>query len=141
MVTSYRGSAKIITSLRRLALGLFCAAALSPLATASGPQQPASVALPAMTPALNLGKMAYEAACAVCHGRNGVGTDKGPPFLHRVYHPGHHGDGAFYLAPKRGVRAHHWPFGDMPPVTGVSDAQIEKITAYIRALQKANGIF
>ena len=114
---------------------------LSPGAEASGTRDPASVKLPAMTPALNLGKMNYDAKCASCHGRNGAGTDKGPTFLHRVYHPGHHGDGAFYLAPKRGARAHHWPFGDMPPVEGIRAAQIEKIVPYIRALQKANGIF
>ncbi|MEK9722942.1 MAG: cytochrome c [Rhodospirillaceae bacterium] len=101
----------------------------------------ASVAQPEMTPALNIGKMAYDAHCAACHGLNAVGTDKGPTFLHRVYHPGHHGDAAFFLAPRRGVRAHHWPFGNMPPVAGVTDAQIEKIVLYVRALQKANGIF
>ena len=28
------------------------------------------------------------------HGR---GTDKGPTFISRIYHPGHHGDGAFYM--------------------------------------------
>jgi len=100
-----------------------------------------SIKLPEMSPALNLGKMTYDVKCASCHGANTAGTDKGPTFLHRVYHPGHHGDGAFYLAPKRGARAHHWPFGDMPPVEGITDAQIEKIVKYVRALQKANGIF
>jgi mono/diheme cytochrome c family protein len=110
-------------------------------ALAAGALDPAKVKQPEMTPALNLGKLNYDAKCAQCHGVNAAGTDKGPTFLHRVYHPGHHGDGAFFLAPKRGVRAHHWPFGDMPPVAGVSDAQIEKIVLYVRALQRANGIF
>ena len=105
------------------------------------PRSPDTIKLPVMTPALNLGKMNYDAYCASCHGVSGVGTDKGPTFLHRVYHPGHHGDGAFFLAPKRGVRAHHWPFGNMPPVENITDKQIEKIIGYVRALQKANGIF
>ncbi len=111
------------------------------LALAAAPLAPDSVQVPKMTPELNLGKLNYEAKCASCHGINTVGTDKGPTFLHRVYHPGHHGDGAFYQAPKNGVRAHHWPFGDMPAVDGITDSQIEKIIAYIRALQQANGIF
>lgn len=102
---------------------------------------PGDVILPPMTPALNLGKMSYDRYCASCHGVNAIGTDKGPTFLHRVYHPGHHGDGAFFLAPKNGVRAHHWRFGDMPPVKEVSESQIEKIIVYVRSLQKANGVF
>jgi len=112
-----------------------------PESFAAKPRDPATVKLPEMTPALNLGKMVFDAKCAGCHGRNAAGTEKGPTFLHRVYHPGHHADGAFYLAPKRGARAHHWPFGDMPPVEGITDRQIEKVIVYIRALQKANGIF
>jgi mono/diheme cytochrome c family protein len=100
-----------------------------------------SVKLPEMTPRLNLGKMNYEGYCASCHGRNAAGTDKGPTFLHRVYHPGHHGDAAFMIAPQRGARAHHWRFGDMPPVEGVTDEQLETIVEYVRALQKVNGLF
>tara|TARA_R110000868_G_scaffold343947_1_gene604893 strand:+ start:7848 stop:8213 length:366 start_codon:yes stop_codon:yes gene_type:complete len=86
------------------------------------------------------GKIAYEKFCAACHGLNGVGTDKGPPFLHRVYAPGHHSDESFYLAALRGARAHHWRFGDMKPVEGVTEKQIEMIVKYVRALQRANGI-
>jgi mono/diheme cytochrome c family protein len=124
-----------------LAVSLFAGVlALAP-ARAAGPLDQAGVKLPAMTPALNLGKLSYDAKCAQCHGLNAAGTDKGPTFLHRVYHPGHHGDGAFFLALKRGVRAHHWWFGDMPPVEGVSDTQVEKIVLYVRALQRANGIY
>ena len=100
-----------------------------------------SVKQPEMTPRLNLGKMNYDAYCAECHGKNAVGTDKGPTFLHRVYHPGHHGDAAFMNASKQGARAHHWNFGDMKPVEGVTDAQLKTVVEYVRALQRANGIF
>ena len=72
---------------------------------------------------------------------NGVGTDKGPPFLHKVYHPGHHGDQSFFMAATRGAQAHHWKFGDMKPVEGITEAQIKSIVTYVRALQKANGIW
>jgi len=94
-----------------------------------------------MTPSLNIGKMNYDAYCAECHGVDTAGTNKGPTFLHRIYHPGHHGDRAFFIAPKQGAKAHHWPFGDMEPVDGVTDAQLQKILEYVRAMQKANGIF
>lgn len=96
---------------------------------------------PEMTPALNLGKINYDAYCASCHGKTAAGTDKGPTFISRIYHPGHHGDGAFFIAAKRGVRAHHWRFGDMPPVEGVNEAQIQSILQYVRAVQQANGVF
>lgn len=96
---------------------------------------------PELTPQLRLGKMNYDIFCAECHGKKAGGTAKGPTFIHRVYHPGHHGDGAFLVAPKIGARAHHWKFGNMKPVKGVVDAQIADIIAYIRAVQKANGLF
>lgn len=96
---------------------------------------------PDMTPDLNLGKMNYDAYCASCHGKTARGTDKGPTFISKVYHPGHHGDGAFYLASKQGARAHHWKFGNMPPVPEVNDSQLEYIVNYVRAVQRANGLF
>jgi len=94
-----------------------------------------------MTPHLDVDKMNFNKFCASCHGASGRGTDKGPTFISWMYHPGHHGDGAFYIAAKRGVRAHHWPSGDMKPVPGITDAKIKSIVAYIRAMQKANGLF
>ncbi len=96
---------------------------------------------PEMTSRLQLGAMNYGVYCASCHGKTGGGSNKGPTFIHKVYHPGHHGDGAFFVASKRGARAHHWKFGDMKPVAGVTDAQIELIVEYIRAVQRANGLF
>ncbi len=111
------------------------------LLTLAGAVAAQDVKLPETTPALERGKANYEKFCSACHGANGVGTDKGPPFLHRVYHPGHHGDGAFFRAAKQGVRAHHWPFGDMAPVDDVTETEVQTIVDYVRALQRANGIF
>ena len=51
---------------------------------------------PKMTPQLNLGKMNYDTFCSACHGKTAGGTNKGPTFINRIYHPGHHGDGAFF---------------------------------------------
>jgi mono/diheme cytochrome c family protein len=48
---------------------------------------------------------------------------------------------AFVLAARNGVRAHHWPFGDMPPVEErLTDGELGAIVAYVRELQRANGI-
>ncbi len=96
---------------------------------------------PKMSPRLALGKLNYDAYCAECHGKTAAGSDKGPTFISRVYHPGHHGDGSFFVAPKKGARAHHFRFGDMKPVSGVTDAQLQSILEYVRAVQQANGLF
>ena len=89
---------------------------------------------------LDTGKQLYEANCASCHGPELQGTDKGPPFLHRVYEPSHHGDAAFQMAARNGVRAHHWKFGDMLPVPGLKPDDVAHITAYVRMQQRKAGI-
>ena len=68
------------------------------------------------------------------------GEKKGPPLLHKIYEPSHHGDVAFQLAVKNGVRAHHWPYGDMAPVPQVTPDDVAHITAYVRAEQRKAGI-
>ena len=88
-----------------------------------------------------IGKLGFEAKCADCHGVNAAGQDGvAPPLIHIIYEPSHHGDEAFQRAADMGVRGHHWPFGDMPPVEGVTRGDITMIIAYIRELQRANGI-
>ena len=102
----------------------------------------AQVAVPnSLTSAAVIGKRAFEAKCAACHGDNAAGKDGlAPALVHKIYEPSHHGDYAFQLAAQNGVRAHHWRFGDMPPVEGVTRADIIGIVTYIRELQRENGI-
>ncbi len=88
-----------------------------------------------------VGKVAFEAKCAACHGANAVGqTDVAPPLVHKIYEPSHHADEAFQRAVSLGVRQHHWPFGIMPPVEGLTRGDVTLIIAYVRELQRANGI-
>ena len=88
-----------------------------------------------------IGKAVFEAKCADCHGTNAAGQDGvAPPLVHKIYEPSHHGDAAFLLAVRNGVRAHHWRFGNMPPVEGLTDGDVKMIVAYVRELQRANGI-
>ena len=89
---------------------------------------------------VNAGRAAYEQSCAACHGVGGQGTQQGPPFVDKVYEPSHHPDAAFLLAVRRGVRAHHWNFGDMPSQDGLSDQEVSQIVAYVRGLQREAGI-
>ena len=91
-------------------------------------------------PELAQGKTLFEANCSVCHGPAGDGTDQGPPLVHIIYEPNHHADAAFILAARNGVRAHHWRFGDMAPLPGVTDAMVQEIVGYIRWLQRQVGI-
>lgn len=88
-----------------------------------------------------IGQLGFEAKCTVCHGVNAEGQDGvAPPLVHIIYEPSHHGDEAFQRAAAMGVRGHHWPFGDMPPVEGVTRGDVTMIIAYIRELQRSNGI-
>lgn len=94
------------------------------------------------TPAeFQLGETKFSAHCAACHGAGAVGTAQGPPLVHKIYEPNHHADVAFQRAALNGVRAHHWDFGNMPKIDGVSPDDVDKIIKYIRWLQRQSGIF
>jgi mono/diheme cytochrome c family protein len=86
------------------------------------------------------GEALYNSHCAGCHGEKAMGTDHGPPFIDRIYEPNHHADATFHLAARGGVRAHHWPYGNMPPVGGVTAADVDEIIGYVRWLQRQAGI-
>jgi mono/diheme cytochrome c family protein len=87
-----------------------------------------------------LGKQLFQVNCARCHGAMGRGSKQGPPLVHKVYRPGHHADMAFHLAVKNGTRQHHWHFGDMPPIAGVSAEEVAHMVAYVRREQRRAGI-
>ncbi|MCF8178142.1 MAG: c-type cytochrome [Sulfuritalea sp.] len=95
---------------------------------------------PGLMPSASLGKTQFEKNCASCHGINLNGSKEGPPLLHPYYVPSHHGDPAFQLAVKNGVQAHHWKFGDMKPIPGLTPNDVAHITAYVRYRQRRVGI-
>lgn len=104
--------------------------------------EPASgtIMVPRLTSLQQDGARLFAENCAACHGENASGSNQGPPLVHKIYEPSHHGDAAFFLAVMRGSRSHHWTFGDMPAQTQVTQDEIPPIIAYVRALQQANGI-
>jgi mono/diheme cytochrome c family protein len=87
------------------------------------------------------GEALFNKNCALCHGQAGTGTNSGPPLVHKIYEPNHHADEAFYRAVQNGVIAHHWRFGNMPPLPNLNRDTIEHIIQYIRWLQREAGIF
>ena len=99
------------------------------------------VNVPPLSGSAVAGEQLFKANCAACHGAAGGGRDGiGPPLIHKIYEPSHHGDAAFLLAATRGVRAHHWSFGNMPVVENVNETDVQRITDYVRFIQRANGI-
>jgi len=98
------------------------------------------VAMPPLSEQAERGAKKFAANCASCHGERGAGSDRGPPLIHKYYEPSHHGDRSFLAAVRNGVRQHHWAYGDMPPLPGVSNSDVAKIVTYVREIQRANGI-
>lgn len=108
-------------------------------AEATGEDAP--LILPELSPIAQQGKEVFAAKCSDCHGPNADGTSEGPPLVHIIYEPNHHADISFLLAVRQGVRQHHWEFGNMDPVAGVSEEQVRTIVCFVRELQYANDIF
>ncbi len=127
-----------------LALALVGCSAEEPPAPGYSATQPvsdmAAVVVPDLSANARAGEQVFNANCALCHGPSASGTGLGPPLVHKIYEPGHHQDFTIQSAVRNGVPAHHWQFGNMPPVPAVSDEDIPNIICYIRELQRANGI-
>ena len=102
---------------------------------------PISVVVPTLSVDELAGESAFERHCMACHGKDAAGTSKsGPPLVHKIYEPSHHGDGAYFRAVHQGVTVHHWHYGHMPILPTESEPEIAAIVRYVRALQRANGI-
>ncbi len=100
----------------------------------------AGITLPELNATAAEGAALFARFCAECHGDKAGGSDKGPPLVHNYYRPDHHPDQAFLVATLYGARQHHWQFGNMQPVEGISEDQVVSIIAFVRAVQRANGI-
>jgi mono/diheme cytochrome c family protein len=107
----------------------------------SQPTQPMQTTASGPVPTeFQAGETTFNANCAACHGIQAAGTDHGPPLVHKVYEPNHHGDQAFQRAAANGVQAHHWQFGNMPKIESVTPGDVDQIVKYVRWLQRQAGI-
>ncbi len=119
---------------------VFCVLTVAP-ACSQGESTPKVVAAGAVPAELQTGEAKFKANCSACHGMGGVGTNQGPPLVHKIYEPNHHGDAAFQRAAANGVKAHHWEFGNMPKIDAATSEDVDQIIKYVRWLQKQAGIF
>ena len=129
---------------KALAAGLILIAGFGVLVTLTKkPEPPRQAAQPVSEnmAQINRGKSLFSRNCMRCHGPEAKGTRIGPPLVHKYYEPSHHGDAAFFMAVSRGVKSHHWKFGDMQPVPGVKPEEVALIVQYVRWLQRKAGIF
>ena len=131
-----------ITKTTKLQIGV-CLLALVLLAACDStqPTQPTQATASGPVPTeFQTGETTFNANCSVCHGKQAAGTDHGPPLVHKVYEPNHHGDQAFQRAAANGVNAHHWQFGNMPKIDAVKPDDVDQIVKYVRWLQRQAGI-
>ena len=134
---SYNDCANEAVIRRGAAVLLLCMTMIAMPASWAGP----TLSEPPKVPAeYQPGEGKFTALCVRCHGPQGSGTTQGPPLVHKIYEPNHHGDAAFHRAALNGVRAHHWQFGDMPKIEGATSADVDQIVKYIRWLQRQAGI-
>ncbi len=87
------------------------------------------------------GQLLYEKYCSSCHGLQLNGSDKGPPLIHPFYKPSHHNDKSVYRAALKGVKQHHWNFGDMPPVVGMTPGKMDRVVPYLRYYQRQKKLY
>jgi mono/diheme cytochrome c family protein len=113
---------------------LIAASALALLAVSCGRTSDETAAVPS-----GVGAELYASNCASCHGADLRGTELGPSQLSIVYEPAHHDDDAFRSAIANGVGQHHWTFGNMPPVPGLDDDEVDAIISFIRSEQERKG--
>jgi mono/diheme cytochrome c family protein len=141
---SFNQSLTISDSHRNTRLQLCLLTLLIVAAAISLPVAAQSIQVPQPSPGLMpnpaAGKALFEKSCASCHGANLQGSDKGPPMLSKSTNPRITATPAFQLAVKNGSRAHHWKFGDMAPVPGLTPDDVAQITAYVRLEQRKAGI-
>ena len=126
---------------RGAGLGLLMAVLVACESGTTNPEAAKPAGATAVPAEVQVGEAKFIAHCAGCHGTRAAGTKQGPPLAHKIYEPNHHSDVAFQRAAENGVRAHHWEFGNMPKIEGVSAGDVDHIIRYVRWLQREAGIY
>ncbi|MCW8914357.1 MAG: c-type cytochrome [Magnetovibrio sp.] len=101
----------------------------------------ATVVVPELDAAQQSGRAVFAEKCQDCHGVDGSGgSPKGPPLIHPMYRANLYPDYVFKKVLRDGKREKNWRFGAMPATKGITDQQIDNVTAFVRAAQIASGI-
>jgi len=130
-----------ITMTKRLRIGVWVLGlGLLAACDSSQPPKPAVGSSGPLPAEFQTGETIFNTNCSACHGKQAAGTDHGPPLVHKIYEPNHHGDPAFQRAAANGVQAHHWEFGNMPKIDAVTPQDVDQIVKYVRWLQRQAGI-
>ena len=87
------------------------------------------------------GQLLYEKYCSSCYGLQLDGSDQGPPLVHPFYKPSHHSDKSFYRAVLQGTKQHHWNFGDMKPVEGMTPKKMDAVIPFVRYYQRQKKLY
>ncbi len=99
-----------------------------------------SASAPSISASVQLGGIAYAEECTGCHGRTARGTERGPNLIHADYGPARRSDAQFRRALSEGKLARRAGYEDMPPVKDRSERHLNRLVAFLRDVQRANGI-
>ena len=94
---------------------------------------------PASSLSFEQGMVAFAEECSRCHGRLARGTDRGPNLIHAAYGPGARSDAEFRRAIREGMPARRG-YRAMPPTRNLAERRLDSMIAFLRGLQRANGI-
>jgi hypothetical protein len=61
--------------------------------------------------------------------------------VHPFYKPSHHSDKSFYRAVLQGTKQHHWNFGDMKPVEGMTPKKMDAVIPFVRYYQRQKKLY
>ena len=109
-------------------------------APSSDSKQPATAQQEVAQETAISGQQLFSNNCSRCHGADLRGTNVGPSLLHEYYEPNHHSNASFVIAVLRGVRQHHWDFGNMPAVEGLDIDEVHAVICFIRETQVEDGL-
>ncbi len=123
-----------------LAVGAAAACGGETDAPSSDTEQPATVQQEVVQETAISGQRLFSNNCSRCHGADLRGTNVGPSLLHEYYEPNHHSNASFVIAVLRGVRQHHWDFGNMPAVEGLDIDEVHAVICFIRETQVEDGL-
>ena len=86
------------------------------------------------------GRSIYQSTCATCHGNGLKGSSMAPSMVQAAFAPDQTPDSAFAAAIQNGVPQKRFTKGPMPAQPSVHPKDIPAVIAYVRSVQRENGI-